>query len=126
MPLRFPRQHFEFLNGLEYFHVEDDYFFVHAGVRPGIALAEQVPEDMMWIRERFLTHRGRFEKVVVHGHTAGPAPVLLANRICVDTGAHATGRLTALVLEGERRGFIIARDDTMRREAIQGFQAVNS
>jgi len=123
---KFPQHHFEFLSCLKYFHVEDDYFFVHAGVRPGIALADQQPEDLMWIRESFLAHRGRFEKMIVHGHTPAPMPVTLANRICVDTGAHATGRLTALVLEGESQSFLDVRNETIRREVIQGFQAVNS
>jgi len=73
---KIPSNHLEFLRGLKYFHVEDDYLFVHAGIRPGIALADQTPEDMMWIRENFLSHRGRFEKMVVHGHTPALEPVM--------------------------------------------------
>lgn len=123
---KIPPHHLEFLGGLKYFHVEDDYLFVHAGIRPGIALADQTPEDMMWIRENFLSYRGRFEKMVVHGHTPAPAPVTLPNRICIDTGAHATGRLTALVLEGENQSFLDVRNKTPLHEVMQGFQAVNS
>jgi len=123
---KFPPQHSEFLRGLKHFHVEDDYVFVHAGIRPGIALADQTPNDMMWIRESFLSYRGRFEKVVVHGHTPAPAPVILSNRICVDTGAHATGRLTALVLEGRRQLFLDVRNKAPLREVMQGLRAVNS
>ena len=123
---KFPPQHSEFLSRLKYFHVEDDYVFVHAGIRPGIALADQSPGDLMWIRENFLSHRGRFEKLVVHGHTPAPAPVILSNRICVDTGAHATGRLTALVLEGKKQGFIDARNKAPLHDVMQGLQAVNS
>jgi serine/threonine protein phosphatase 1 len=126
-----PLDHFRFLNRLKYFHVEDDYFFVHAGVRPGIALVDQAQEDMLWIREEFLLHRKSFGKFVVHGHTPGPSPVTLSNRVCVDTGAHATGRLTALVMEGESRSFLHATDKvappstsrgpviTRRLEAVQ-------
>jgi serine/threonine protein phosphatase 1 len=123
---KLPPHHLEFLAGLEYFHVEDDYLFVHAGIRPGVALAAQAPEDLMWIREAFLSHRGRFEKMVVHGHTPAPAPVTLPNRICIDTGAHATGRLTALVLDGENQAFLDVRNAAPLREAMRGFQAVNS
>jgi len=123
---QFPPHHLAFFDGLKYFHVEDDYLFVHAGVRPGVALADQAPEDLMWIRENFLSHRGRFEKMVVHGHTPAPAPVTLPNRICVDTGAHATGRLTAVVLEGENQTFLDVRNTAPLREVMQGFQAVNS
>jgi serine/threonine protein phosphatase 1 len=123
---KFPPHHLEFLAGLKYFHIEDDYLFVHAGIRPGIALADQTPEDMMWIREIFLSHRGRFEKMVVHGHTPAPAPVMLPNRICVDTGAHATGRLTALVLEDKQRTFLEARNTAPRREVMPRLQVVNS
>jgi serine/threonine protein phosphatase 1 len=122
---KFPPHHLEFLRGLKYFHIEDDYLFVHAGIRPGIALADQTPEDLMWIREIFLSHRGRFEKMVVHGHTPAPAPVTLSNRICVDTGAHATGRLTALILEGKNRAFLEARSMAPRHEVMQRLQAVN-
>jgi serine/threonine protein phosphatase 1 len=102
-----PRAHVKFLDQLKYFHVEDDYLFVHAGIRPGIALADQLPEDLLWIREDFLLHRRRFEKMIVHGHTPAPSPIVLSNRICVDTGAHATGHLTALILDSESRGFLV-------------------
>jgi len=123
---KFPPHHLEFVRGLKYSHVEDDYLFVHAGIRPGVALADQAPHDLMWIRESFLSHRGRFEKMVVHGHTPAPAPVMLPNRICVDTGAHATGRLTALVLEDKKRTFLEVRNTAPLREVMQGLQAVNS
>lgn len=123
---KLPPHHWEFVAALKYFHVEDDYLFVHAGIRPGVALADQAPEDMMWIRENFLSHRGRFEKMVVHGHTPSPMPVILSNRICVDTGAHATGRLTALVLEDKKRTFLEARNTAPRRDVMPRLQVVNS
>lgn len=77
-----------------------DYAFVHAGVRPGTPLVEQVPEHLRWIREPFLDHRGPLEKIIVHGHTIEPAVQFRSHRIGIDTGAFATGRLTALGLEG--------------------------
>ena len=83
-----------------------DYFFCHAGVRPSIPLAHQNERDLLWIREEFNNYRGPFEKIIVHGHTPVPEPEILPNRIGIDTGAYATGRLTCLILEGEDRRFI--------------------
>ncbi len=82
------------------------YYFTHAGVRPGVALEEQSAEDLMWIREDFLNSRQDFGAVVVHGHTPTPQPVIQRNRIGVDTGAYATGCLTAAVLDGDKCRFI--------------------
>lgn len=80
-----------------------DYFFCHAGARPGVPLADQLPEDLMWIRQPFLDHPAPFEKVVVHGHT--PTEVVVSNgrRIGVDTGAYATNVLSAVRLAGQGR-----------------------
>ena len=75
--------------------------FVHAGVRPGVPLDAQDPDDLVWIREPFLSSDADFGKVVVHGHTPAEAPEVRPNRINVDTGAFFTGRLTCLVLEGD-------------------------
>ncbi|HEY0836943.1 MAG TPA: metallophosphoesterase family protein [Azospirillum sp.] len=83
-----------------------DYLFVHAGIRPGVPLAEQREEDLLWIRREFLNSTADHGKVVVHGHTIAPEPEVRANRIGIDTGAYATGRLTCLVLEGAERRFL--------------------
>jgi serine/threonine protein phosphatase 1 len=95
--------HLEFLRRLKPSHGVGDYLFVHAGVRPGVALAEQDPFDLMWIRSGFLDWDGAFGAIVVHGHTIAPVPVFRANRIGIDTGAYSSGRLTCLVLEGDSR-----------------------
>lgn len=104
-----PEAHRRLLNGLRSFAEHGDYFFAHAGARPGVALAEQDPEDLMWIREPFLSDRKPFEKVVVHGHTPVDQPHVDARRINLDTGAYATGVLTALRLERDTRRFVQAR-----------------
>jgi serine/threonine protein phosphatase 1 len=85
-----------------------DYFFCHAGVRPGVPLARQNEQDLLWIRDEFNFYPGPFEKIVVHGHTPVQQAEVLPNRIGIDTGAYATGLLTCLVLEGEDRRFITA------------------
>ena len=83
-----------------------DYFFCHAGVRPGVALDRQRPDDLIWIREGFLDSNADFGKVVIHGHTPVAEPEILPNRIDIDTGAVFTGRLTCLVLEGSGYRFL--------------------
>ena len=101
-----PDKHLEFLDNLALTAEFGDYFFVHAGVRPGIALSRQIEEDLLWIREDFLDSSSAYGKVVVHGHTPREAVEFRLNRIGVDTGAYMTGVLTALVLEGEERRLI--------------------
>lgn len=108
---KLPPPHLKFFDGLKYSYVAGDYMFVHAGVRPGIALDRQLPEDLMWIREEFLMSDQRLKKMIVHGHTPADRPVQRPNRIGVDTGAYATGRLTAVVLDGHTRAFLSV-DDT--------------
>ena len=97
-----PDSHRRFLAGLRSSFTCGDYFFVHAGVRPGIPLARQSEEDLLWIRDEFLLHEDRFEKLVVHGHTPVHQIDIRPNRINIDTGAYATGRLSCLVMEGSR------------------------
>ena len=101
-----PHSHRHFIQGLALSFTCGDFFFVHAGVRPGVPLRKQRQEDLLWIREEFLLHEEEFGKVVVHGHTPAMAPDVRPNRINIDTGAYATGRLTCLVLEGDRIRFI--------------------
>ena len=103
---KFPPAHLDFLRGLKLTHMEGDYLFVHAGIKPGVALAEQQAEDLLWIRNEFLESADDFGVCVVHGHTIVETPEQHANRIAIDTGAFATGTLTALVLEGTERRFI--------------------
>jgi serine/threonine protein phosphatase 1 len=84
------------------------YFLCHAGVRPGVPLDQQRDDDLLWIRDEFLDSDLDFGMVVVHGHTPVVEPQVKPNRINVDTGAFATGRLTCVVLEGDRHRFITA------------------
>jgi len=101
-----PNEHGWFLNGLRLMHVEGDYLFVHAGVRPGVDIGDQVEDDLLWIREEFLDWREPLPKMVVHGHSVTSRPEQRAYRIGLDTGAWSTGRLTCLVLEGAERRFL--------------------
>jgi len=101
-----PSDHLGFLQGLRLCHTEGDYFFVHAGVRPGVPLEDQIPYEMMWIRDRFLLSDADFGKRVVHGHTPNLVPEVFENRIGIDTGAFYTECLTCLVLEGAEHRFL--------------------
>lgn len=101
-----PARHLNWLKGLRPSVTLGDYFFTHAGVRPGVPLEKQSEEDLMWIRDVFLDSDASFGKIVVHGHTPEPEPVLRHNRIGVDTGAYMTDVLTCVVLEGEAQRFL--------------------
>jgi serine/threonine protein phosphatase 1 len=88
--------HERFYNDTLPYFVAGRYVFVHAGLRPGIPMTRQVPEDMTTIRRQFLDYEGEFEHIVVHGHTLVRTPEFKHNRINVDTGAYSSGRLTCL------------------------------
>jgi serine/threonine protein phosphatase 1 len=98
-----PETHLAFLNGLPRSVAYGDFFFCHAGVRPGVPLAEQNPLDLIWIREKFLTWPHPHEKIIVHGHTPQSEPEIMPNRVNVDTGAYMSGVLTALAIDGKRK-----------------------
>jgi len=104
-----PPEHMAFLAGLELTATYGDYVFVHAGMRPGIPLAAQLERDLLWIRQDFLSATKPFEKVVVHGHTPEKEPFVGPSRIGIDTGAYATGVLTAILLRDTERTLMQAK-----------------
>ena len=106
-----PAAHVDFLRSFDDTFRAGDYLFVHAGIRPGIPLAEQAPSDLRWIREPFLTDRAEHGFLVVHGHTIREAVDERVNRIGIDTGAYRYGVLTAIGLEGSERWFLQANGD---------------
>ena len=95
-----PETHQAFLAALRDFHREGDYFFAHAGIRPGKPLDRQSPEDLQWIRGEFLNDKRHHGAIIVHGHTPVDEPELLPNRVNIDTGAFRSGRLTCLRIDG--------------------------
>jgi serine/threonine protein phosphatase 1 len=101
-----PERHLAFFRELPISVTFGDYHFVHAGVKPGVPLADQAEYDCLFIREPFLSHRGSFGKIIVHGHTPVAEPEERPNRIGIDTGGFFTGHLTALRLEGGYRSFL--------------------
>lgn len=97
-----PESHRRFLKELKLSFTCGDFFFAHAGVRPGIPLTMQREEDLLWIRHEFLLCEEDFSKIIVHGHTPVPKLDIRSNRINIDTGAYATGQLTCLILENDK------------------------
>jgi serine/threonine protein phosphatase 1 len=96
-----PQAHFRFFRDLQTSFSCGDFLFAHAGVKPGVELSRQKETDLLWIREEFLTSNRDFGKIIVHGHTPTSEIEVRPNRINIDTGAFATGRLTCLVIEDE-------------------------
>jgi serine/threonine protein phosphatase 1 len=101
-----PQAHFRFFRDLKNSFECGDFFFAHAGVKPNVELSRQKENDLLWIRGEFLTSKDDFGKIVVHGHTPTHEIEVAPNRINIDTGAFATGRLSCLVLEGEELSVI--------------------
>ena len=106
-----PPSHIAFLNGLGFSAMFGDFFFCHAGIRPGVSLSRQDPGDLTWIRDEFLDHVELHPKVIVHGHTPSPDPEVLPNRINVDTHACRSGVLTALVIEDAQKRIVSVREE---------------
>ena len=103
---RMPSSHRTFLDNLKPYFICGDFFFVHAGVRPRVPLVEQNVNDLLWIREEFLSYEGDYGKIIIHGHTPVREPDVRSNRINIDTGAYFTGRLTCLRLEADQIMFV--------------------
>ena len=99
--LKLPKSHRVFLGNLQSSFSCGGYFFAHAGVRPGVPFTKQREEDLLWIRDDFLLYEENFGKIIVHGHTPVREIDIRHNRINIDTGAYATGRLTCLVIEND-------------------------
>lgn len=101
-----PEEHRAFIRRMEDGILVGDYFFTHAGIRPGVPLDDQEQQDLRWIRRGFLDSEADHGMIVIHGHTVTEEVEVRPNRIGIDTGAYRSGRLTALGLEGTERWFI--------------------
>lgn len=110
-----PAAHMAFLAGLERFIVLGDYAFVHAGVDRGRPIEDQQDGDLLWARAKFLADKRSYSHRIVHGHTPADRPFVDWRRIGVDTGAYASGTLSAVRLEGEDVSFISVSDRALRR-----------
>jgi serine/threonine protein phosphatase 1 len=112
-----PHAHRAFLETLGDSFRFGDYLFVHAGIRPGIPLAQQSLHDLRWIREPFLSDRRDHGMTIVHGHTISKRVERFGSRIGIDTGAFASGRLTALGIDGQERWILDTVDRLVSQDA---------
>ncbi|CAN5363283.1 metallophosphoesterase family protein [soil metagenome] len=101
-----PTHHIAFLRRFLDSHSSGDYLFVHAGIKPGVPLSAQTPADLRWIRGAFLDDGRDHGPMVVHGHSITQDYDEQHNRIGIDTGAFASGKLTAIGIEGTDRWFL--------------------
>ncbi len=97
-----PAEHGDFLRNLPLYHTAPGLLFVHAGIRPGIAIDNQAEDDLMWIRDDFLRHIDSHGPLVVHGHTMVQQIEHHGNRVNIDTGAGRGDALSAVVIEGKK------------------------
>ena len=97
-----PQSHRDFLETRPALHQIGEVLFVHAGIRPGIAIEDQIEDDLTWIRGPFLTETASFGPLVVHGHTAIDTPTHYGNRVNIDSSAAYGGPLSAIVVEGRQ------------------------
>lgn len=95
-----PQKHVDFLAGLPTSHSIGDLLFVHAGIRPGVPIAEQEETDLVWIRGPFHDHTESHGPLIIHGHTAIDTPTHYGNRVNIDSSAAYGGPLSVIVLEG--------------------------
>jgi serine/threonine protein phosphatase 1 len=93
-----PRTHLEFFKSLRIYYETQNYIFVHAGLKNKVPLEKQKTEDLLWIRRRFIESKYDYGKMVVFGHTPLHEPLLLPNKIGIDTGAVYGNRLTCVRL----------------------------
>lgn len=108
-----PQDHLDWMAGLPLFFDDGTRYFAHAGIHPDRSLDDQVEEDLVWIREPFLSHTGTFDRLIVHGHTPVTArgPDWRTNRLNIDTGAGYDGPLTAVIFaEGAREALAVLTD----------------
>lgn len=106
MPNFIPASHIDFMKGFHDYYQAGDYLFVHAGIAPGIAIEDQDPVDLRWIRRSFLESNADHGVMVIHGHTITQTVDERPNRIGIDTGAFGSDVLTAIGIEGTDRWFL--------------------
>jgi serine/threonine protein phosphatase 1 len=103
-----PDEHLSFFRSLKLIIELEDYYVVHAGFRPGVPVPNQSMEDLLWIRDTFIFSNQFFGKRVIFGHTPFAQPLVMENKIGLDTGAVYGNRLTCLELPSLKFHFVEA------------------
>jgi len=113
--------HLEWLAHRPLLHVTDNYVFVHAGLIPNMTIQEHIEalddptvrSSLLWIRDSFIDSGYDWGKRVVFGHTAVKEPIVMPNKLGIDTLMHDYGKLTAVDLTGNDPVFY-------HQEAVKG------
>ena len=113
-----PASHLDALRALPRSFEAGDFFFCHAGIRPGIPLADQLEHDLIWIRGEFHAHAALHPKVIVHGHTPVAEVDVRPNRINLDTGAYNTGKLSALAVDGASKHILTVTEAGVAQRSV--------
>lgn len=102
------KTHGDFFNNLKFYHLTDNYLFIHAGIKPGISLENQREQDMVYIRKEFYNHKHSLPQKIIFGHTEFDKPVVQNDKICIDTGCgkYKNAPLTAIICEDGKEYFI--------------------
>ena len=107
-----PKDHLVFFENLKLCYETKDYFFVHAGINPQRSLNQQLTNEMLWIREPFLSSQSNHNKIIIHGHTpCGKYPDIKFNQINIDTGAYDTKILSCLVVDSKNKELRVIQSD---------------
>ncbi|MBH1974055.1 MAG: serine/threonine protein phosphatase, partial [Rhodobacteraceae bacterium] len=114
-----PQSHRDFLESRPISFARGEAFFAHAGIRPGVALTEQVEDDLIWIRREFLDDMRDHGPLIIHGHTAIDTPTHYGNRVNIDSSAAYGGPLSGIVIAG-REGFQLTETGRVRLTPPQG------
>ncbi|MGD8512880.1 MAG: metallophosphoesterase family protein [Deltaproteobacteria bacterium] len=93
-----PPEHLEFFDNLRLYYETENYIFVHGGLKANIPLEHQDEWDMLWLRDEFIYSDFDFGKLVIFGHTPFREPLILDNKIGIDTGAVYGNKLTCVEL----------------------------
>lgn len=102
------RTHGDFFRSLKFYHLTDDYLFVHAGIDPRYSLEDQVETDLVYIRSAFYNRPHNLPQKIIFGHTEFDAPLVQKDKICIDLGCgkYKNAKLCALIIENGKESFI--------------------
>lgn len=122
-----PQTHVDFIDSMPLYLERGQWLFVHAGIRPGVAMADQAEQDLIWIRDGFLDHPAPLPWTVVHGHTVMDHAHWAGNRVSLDTGAGALPprHLTAAAIDGDEV-FVLTEEGRVALARSEHPQAVTS
>lgn len=115
---KIPQSHLDFIDARPNYLEECGVIFAHAGIRPGVPMAEQTEHDLLWIRVGWLDYEGDLPKLVIHGHTAIDTPTHYGHRVNIDSSAAYGGPLSAIVVEDDGRIYHLTESGRVLLEPV--------